>query len=92
MRTLALEGIHVMPLDFAWALACMKGHHKVGRYGWGDKLRTIAIQEPGANPEMTQPYLFEEYEKGHPKYPDGARFPYTPSQEDIFATDYYSAN
>jgi hypothetical protein len=37
---------------------------------------------------MTLPYIYIEYPKGHPAYPNGSRVPWLASQTDLLAEDW----
>lgn len=78
------------PKDFSFsdALAYLKQGHKVARAGWNGKGMWIELQVPDAGSKMTLPYLYIEYPKGHPAYPEGCRVPWLASQTDLLADDW----
>ena len=67
----------------------MKEGKKLARKGWNGKNMWIAMERPGAiHSKMTLPYLYIEYPKGHPAYPNGSRVPWLASQTDILSDDW----
>jgi hypothetical protein len=49
----------------------------------------IQAQFPDEHSKMTLPYLYIEYPKGSPAYPDGSRVPWFASQTDMLADDWF---
>lgn len=70
------------------AIEMMKVGFKVRRAGWNGKGMWIRLQVPDAGSMNTLPYLYIEYPKGHPVYPEGSRVPWVASQTDILADDW----
>lgn len=68
--------------DFSAALCALKRGRKVSRDGWNGKGQYIEMQKPDINSKMTKPYLYI-------KTVDGSLVPWTPSQVDMFADDWY---
>ena len=75
-------------MNFGDALAMLKEGKKLARAGWNGKNMWIARQNPDANSKMTLPYLYIEYPKGHPAYPEGSRVPWLASQTDMLSSDW----
>lgn len=73
---------------FGTAIAWLKAGAKVCRSGWNGKGMWIALQLPGPDSEITLPYTYIEYPKGHPAYPEGCRVPWLASQTDMLAEDW----
>jgi hypothetical protein len=74
--------------DFGMALDSLRNGRRVARKGWNGKGMWLALQTPDANSKMTLPYIYIEYPKGHPAYPNGSRVPWLASQTDILARDW----
>jgi hypothetical protein len=74
--------------DFGIAIDALRGGRRVARKGWNGKGMWLALQTPDANSKMTLPYIYIEYPKGHPAYPNGSRVPWLASQTDILARDW----
>lgn len=75
-------------MDFSEALKHLKDGLKMRRAGWNGKGMWIKIQYPDAGSMNTLPYLYIEYPKGHPAYPNGSRVPWVASQTDLLANDW----
>ena len=75
-------------LNFGQALEWLKKGKAVHRAGWNGKGMWLLLQTPDANSKMTLPYIYIEYPKGHPAYPNGSRVPWLGSQTDILANDW----
>jgi hypothetical protein len=75
-------------LNFGQALVWLKKGKAVYRSGWNGKGMWLQLQTPDANSKMTLPYIYIEYPKGHPAYPNGSRVPWLASQTDILANDW----
>lgn len=70
------------------AIKNLWGGLRVRRAGWNGKQMWLALQVPDEHSKMTLPYIYIEYPKGHPAYPDGSRVPWLASQTDILANDW----
>jgi hypothetical protein len=75
-------------MNFGEALALLKKGKAVYRNGWNGKGMWLMLQTPDAGSKMTLPYIYIEYPKGHPAYPNGSRVPWLASQTDILANDW----
>lgn len=75
-------------LNFGQALVWLKKGKAVYRSGWNGKGMWLQLQTPDANSKMTLPYIYIEYPKGHPAYPNGSRVPWLASQTDLLAEDW----
>jgi hypothetical protein len=75
-------------LNFGQALVWLKKGKAVSRSGWNGKGMWLLLQTPDANSKMTLPYIYIEYPKGHPAYPNGSRVPWLASQTDLLAEDW----
>jgi len=75
-------------LNFGAALRRLRQGMKLRRSGWNGRGMWIALQVPDPNSKMTHPYVYIEYPKGHPAYPDGQRVPWLASQTDLLAEDW----
>jgi hypothetical protein len=75
-------------LNFGQALGWLKKGKAVYRSGWNGKGMWLQLQTPDANSKMTLPYIYIEYPKGHPAYPNGSRVPWLASQTDLLAEDW----
>ena len=74
-------------MNFGQALEWLKKGKAIYRSGWNCKGMWLMLQTPDANSKMTLPYIYIEYPKGHPAYPNGSRVPWLASQTDILAND-----
>ena len=74
--------------DIGWAIANLRDGFKVARWGWNGKNMWLFLQVPDEHSKMTLPYIFIEYPKGHPAYPDGCKVPWLASQTDILSIDW----
>jgi hypothetical protein len=70
------------------ALEAVERGERIARHGWNGKGMWILMQRPDENSKMSLPYLYIEYPKGHPAYPNGSRVPWLASQTDILADDW----
>jgi len=75
-------------MDFGEALFELKNGNKVCRSGWNGKGMWLMLQVPDEHSKMTLPYIYIEYPKGHPAYPQGSRVPWLASQTDLLAEDW----
>jgi hypothetical protein len=75
-------------MDFGDAINKMRSGQRMMRRGWNGKGFWVAIQNPDEHSMNTLPYIYIEYPKGHPAYPNGARVPWLASQTDMLATDW----
>jgi len=75
-------------MNFGQALEWLKKGKAIYRAGWNGKGMWLLLQTPDANSKMTLPYIYIEYPKGHPAYPNGSRVPWLASQTDILAEDW----
>lgn len=75
-------------MNFGQALVWLKKGKAVYRTGWNGKGMWLQLQTPDANSKMTLPYIYIEYPKGHPAYPNGSRVPWLASQTDLLAEDW----
>jgi len=78
-------------MNFGDALIAVKADRKIARSGWNGKNMWIGLKRPFTYPaegEPTHPYLYIEYPKGHPAYPNGSLVPWLASQTDILAEDW----
>lgn len=75
-------------MNFGQALEWLKKGKAVSRSGWNGKGMWLLLQTPDANSKMTLPYIYIEYPKGHPAYPNGSRVPWLASQTDLLAEDW----
>lgn len=60
----------------------------VNRAGWNGTGMWLSLQVPDENSKMTLPYIYIEYPKGHPAFPEGSRVPWLASQTDLLADDW----
>jgi hypothetical protein len=74
--------------DFGWALAKLREGKRVRRAGWNGKGMWLELQVPDEHSKMSLPYIYIEYPKGHPAYPDGSRVPWLASQTDMLGEDW----
>lgn len=74
--------------SFGWALKQAQNGNKVIRNGWNGKGMWVSMHNPIVGEHCTHPYLYIEYPKGHPAYPDGSVIPWLASQSDILAVDW----
>lgn len=77
-----------LTMNFGQALEWLKKGKAIYRTGWNGKGMWLLLQTPDANSKMTLPYIYIEYPKGHPAYPNGSRVPWLASQTDILANDW----
>lgn len=75
-------------MDFGEALFELKNGNKVCRSGWNGKGMWLMFQVLDEHSKMTLPYIYIEYPKGHPAYPQGSRVPWLASQTDLLAEDW----
>jgi hypothetical protein len=75
-------------MNFGQALEWLKKGKSIHRTGWNGKGMWLLLQTPDAGSKMTLPYIYIEYPKGHPAYPNGSRVPWLASQTDILANDW----
>lgn len=75
-------------LDFGQALRLLKGGFRLRRAGWNGKGMWLQMQVPDAHGKMTLPYIYMEYPRAHPSYPDGSRVPWLASQTDMLGEDW----
>jgi hypothetical protein len=74
-------------VSFSVALQQLKYGAYLARKNWNGKNMWIKlIQSSG---ELTHPFLGIEYPKGSTAYPSGSVVPWTPSQTDILADDWF---
>jgi hypothetical protein len=76
-------------MPFGFALEAARQGKKIARKGWNGKGMWIQAQFPDEHSKMTLPYLYIEYPKGSPAYPDGSRVPWLASQTDMLADDWF---
>ena len=74
--------------NFGMALGLLKAGRKVARKGWNGKDMWLCLQIPDEHSKMTLPYIYIEYPKGHPAYPEGSRVPWLASQTDLLSNDW----
>ncbi len=67
-------------MNFGQALEALKQDKKVYRSGWDDVM-WLELDVPNLFNIMTIPYIYIEYISG-------TRYPWTPSQTDLFAEDW----
>ena len=79
-------------LPFSQAIGALKRGAHLRRRGWNGKGMWIALQKPDAHSMNTLPYIYIEYPKGHPAYPDGSRVPWLASQTDLLSDDWKVAS
>lgn len=79
-RTMKVKTIET--LSFSKALDILKCGRKVSRDGWNGKGQYIEMQKPDLYSKMSRKYLYI-------KTVDGSLVPWTPSQVDMFADDWY---
>jgi hypothetical protein len=60
-------------MPFGFALEAARQGKKIARKGWNGKGMWIQAQFSDEHSKMTLPYLYIEYPKGSPAYPDGSR-------------------
>ncbi len=75
-------------ISFSAALDKLKAGEKVAREGWNGKHMWLELQKPDENSKMTLPYIYIEYPKNHPAYPEGSRVPWLASQTDLLSEDW----
>lgn len=75
-------------MTFGEALIELKDGKKMSRLNWNGKNMWIQLKWPSENSEMTLPYIFIEYPKGHPAYPNGSKVPWLASQTDLLSEDW----
>lgn len=69
-------------MNFGQALKLIKQGKKISRSGWDGVGVWLGLEVPDLFSTMTVPYIYIEY-------PDGSRYPWTPSQTALFAKDWY---
>lgn len=74
--------------DIGYAIRLLHNGYAVRRRGWNGKGMWLLLQTPDQYSKMTMPYIYIEYPKGHPSYPEGSRVPWLASQTDILAKDW----
>lgn len=74
--------------DFSWAVSKAKNLERICRAGWNGKGMWVSCHLPLGGEFITHPFLYIEYPKGHPAYPEGSRIPWLASQSDLMATDW----
>lgn len=75
-------------MDIGQMISELRKGARCSRPGWNGKAMWLKLQVPDANSKMTLPYIYMEYPKGHPAWPDGCLVPWLASQSDILATDW----
>lgn len=73
---------------FGYALSLLKNGRRIARAGWNVKGVWLQLQRPDEHSKMTHPYIYIEYQEGHPAYPLGSRVPWLASQTDLLAEDW----
>ena len=81
-----------MENGIGWAVKQLWNGAAVRREGWNGKGMWLAMQRTGAGNSMTLPFVYIEYPKGHPAYPDGSRVPWLASQTDLLSVDWEIAD
>jgi hypothetical protein len=76
-------------MTFHFAMEAVKRGNKIARHGWNGKGMWIKLQVPDEHSKMTLPYLYIEYPKGSPAYPNGSRVPWLASQTDLLFDDWF---
>ena len=74
-------------LSFGLALEALKRGNRVSRAGWNGK--GMWIQDWTPMHEVDLPYIVLMYPVNSAAYPKGARVPWTPSQTDVRADDWF---
>ena len=75
-------------MKFGDALDAIETGQKAARDGWNGKGMWLMLQKPGPSTQMTVPYIYMEYPKGHKAHPNGCKVPWLASQADILAKDW----
>ena len=75
-------------MNFGEAIEQLRIGRRVYRHNWNGKNIWLALQVPDEHSKMTLPYIYIEYPKGHPAYPEGCRVPWLASQTDMLADDW----
>lgn len=75
-------------MTFGEAIEQLKAGERVARDGWNGKNMWLKLQVPDEHSKMTLPYVYIEYPKGHPAYPEGSRVPWLASQTDMLSSDW----
>lgn len=70
---------------FDWALRHAEHGGRVTRAGWNGAGQWVGVQRPGERSKMTRPYLYLSNVRGE-------LVPWLPSQEDLLAKDWGTAN
>lgn len=71
-------------MDFSEALKALKEGYRVENKCWNGKGMYLALQRPDANSKMTLPYIYINFPKEHPLYPD-KKVPWLASQLDLLS-------
>lgn len=75
-------------MNFGDAITALKEGKKVRRGNWNGKNMWLLLQVPDEHSKMTLPYIYMEYPKGHPAYPEGSKVPWLASQTDMLCEDW----
>jgi hypothetical protein len=67
------------PMNFGQALALLLGGRSISRAGWNRNGMLLALETPTGN--LNQPFIAQHYANGECSV-------YTPTQQDILATDW----
>jgi Protein of unknown function (DUF2829) len=75
-------------MKFGEALDAIESGARATREGWKGGDKWLRLQVPGADTQMSHPYICLEYPKGHNAHPNGCKVPWLASQSDILAKDW----